>query len=57
MTTKALLSVRPRMNPTGAISMAPSVDQRPHAFHRQPVGESVVERAQIGGELVLEFAR
>ena len=31
--------------------------QRPNPLHRQPVGQGVVERAQIGGELVFHLAR
>ena len=30
--------------------------QRPHPLHRQAVGEGVVERAQVGRELVLHLA-
>jgi len=32
-------------------------DQRPHPLHRQPVRKGVVERPQVGRELVLHVAR
>ncbi len=41
----------------GAISISALGHERADPLHRQPVGQGVVERAQVGGQLVLHVAR
>ena len=54
--TNALDSVRPRMNASGAISMMPCLQVALDLLRRQHVIERVVERPQIGIDLVAHVA-
>ena len=53
--TKARASVRPRMKASGATSMTPDLHQL-HALLAHHVEQRVVERAQIGIDLLLQIA-
>ena len=53
---KASLSVRPRMKAIGAISISPAGDAPLDLLGRQHVVERVVERAEIGIDLLLHVA-
>ena len=55
--TKACASVRPRMKASGAISITPVVEVALHLGRRQHVVERVVERAQVGIDLLAHVAR
>ena len=54
--TKASASVRPRMKASGAISISPARMRRCDLLGRQHVVQRVVERAQIGIDLLLHVA-
>ena len=54
--TNACASVRPRMKASGAISMTPVVQVALDLGRRQHVVERVVERAQIGIDLLAHVA-
>ncbi len=53
---KASFSVRPRMKAIGAISISPRGDAALDLLGRQHVVERVVERAEIGIDLLLHVA-
>ena len=55
--TKALDSVRPRMKASGAISISPLSRRFGDLLARQHVVERVVERPQIGIDLLAQVAR
>ena len=54
--TKAWARVRPRMKASGAISISPRGEALHHLVARQHVVERVVERPQIGIDLLLQVA-
>ena len=55
--TKQSLSVRPRMNASGATSICPRVDEPCRLVGVHHVVERVVERAQVRVHLLGEIAR